>query len=121
MYVHKTMVIVIHALVDLSEVNNESKFVRVRLFHGKNWAVVRARIDFSDYSQTEEFVYLLILNVRCAAGMGNYLTFHNHGFLHVRAENVGYSVRFPHIEFRFCYCFMLHVKCCTEMVSLFYG
>ncbi len=44
MYVHKAMVIFVHALVYLLEIYDETQFVRERLFHGKNWAVVRVRV-----------------------------------------------------------------------------
>ncbi len=118
-YVHKTMVIVIHTLVDLSEVNGESQFVQVRLFHGKNWAVVQARIFLLDCSQTEELVYLLINECQMCCRYGE--LFYIRVFLRLRAENVGYSVHFPHIALRFCYCLMLSVKCGAELISLFYS
>ncbi len=50
MYFHKAMVFVVHTLVYLFEVYDEPWFVQVRLFQGKNWAVVQARRVFSDRS-----------------------------------------------------------------------
>ncbi len=72
-----------------------------------------SRLTYISYSN-------VFIHTRSAlTGALSLVSLHIGGFLRLWAENMGYCCRSSHIKFRFCYFFMLLIKCCTELASLF--
>ena len=91
------MVIIEHTLVHFPEVYDKTQFVRVRLFHGENWAVVQARIVvFLNCSYAEELIYFLVDECLICCQYGKLLYIGR--FLCLRAENMVYCGRSSHIK-----------------------